>query len=164
MNKFEFLHKDSGISSEDLKKTIKNLDGYRERVNTVAESGGYDADEASINLSIDGEISDRVNSLVARLKTDKLLYIIVVGIGGSNLGTKAIYEGVFGQADVYNKIRRPKIIFVDTLNHGLISEVQNIISQIEVPEEIVLNVITKSGTTTESIVNFEIIFESLKKH
>lgn len=163
MNELEFLYQDGGVSSEDVEKTIKKLEAYQDQVRSIAVSGRYDTPQASINLSVDNKISERVNALIERFKTDSLTYVIVAGIGGSNLGTKAIYEGVFGQTDAYNSTRKPKILFVDTVNSRLVSEVRGIIERLETPEEIVVNLVTKSGTTTESIANFEIIFETLQK-
>jgi len=162
MQELEFSYQNARVSPDEIEKTVKRLNTYIEHMQSVAGSLAYDADEASINLPVDKEISSAVNALVKKLKTDKLAYVIVVGIGGSNLGTKAVYEGVFGRADVYDQSRKPKILFADTVNMGLISEICTIIENLEVPEEVVLNVVTKSGTTTESIANFEVIFEALR--
>jgi len=163
MDELEFSYQDARVSSYEIEKTAKRLNKYIEHIQSVAGFLDYSADEASINLPIDKEISGVVNVLTKKLKTDKLEYVIVIGIGGSNLGTKAVYEGVFGQTDVYDQMRKPKILFADTVNLGLVSEICTIIENLEVPEEVVLNVVTKSGTTTESIANFEIIFEALHK-
>jgi len=163
MRELEFLYKDARVSADAVGKTAKQLEGYREHLRAVLESTDYSAPEASINLPFDKEILRQVNRMVNKFKSDNLQYVVVVGIGGSNLGAKAVYEGVFGQADVYDEDRKPKLLFADTVNQGIVSEICSIIESLDNPEEVVLNVITKSGSTTETIANFEVLFKSLRK-
>lgn len=80
-------------------------------------------------------------------------HIIVIGIGGSYAGTKAIYDALS------HEIKRP-LIFVDTFDeyelHCLIKQIQQAASR---NENILCVVVSKSGTTLETIVNFEVMRE-----
>ena len=65
---------------------------YLKRLQEINTADTYDEDESSINLSDDFELLNEVESLVKEKVTHNLKYILDIGIGGSNLGTKAVYD------------------------------------------------------------------------
>lgn len=133
------------------------LDQYIGAVRGVAESGTYDAPEASINLSVDSELRAQVKAVVAEKVTPALKYIFVIGIGGSNLGTKAIYDALYGYRDIVPE-GRPRLVFVDTTNAVLLRYyTDTILSTLTTADELLLVSISKSGGTTETIANTEIL-------
>lgn len=79
-------------------------------------------------------------------------YFVLVGIGGSNLGAKAVYEAL------YKPGQTPEILFADTVSPVMI---ERIIAKLKTvnKEEVLLNYVSKSGTTLESEHNFEILKE-----
>ena len=98
------------------------------------------------------DILDTVEKLIEEKVTDALRYVFLIGIGGSNLGTKAIYDAL--PFDTYNgKI----LVCIDTVNDRTLDEVQVIISEIESPDELLIISVSKSGGTTETIANTEIV-------
>ncbi|MBI5817103.1 MAG: hypothetical protein HZB09_01620 [Candidatus Yonathbacteria bacterium] len=164
METIKFNYKESaGISSDELNETVKSLDGYRQKLRVVANEMGYDALESSINLPFDEGMHNEIEAVVATLKTPSLKYIIHIGIGGSVLGTQAIYEALVGNYDALLSHRFPKIIFVDTNCSGVIKTIRECIRDLQSPEEVMVHVISKSGTTTETIANFEVIHAILKE-
>ena len=84
--------------------------------------------------------------------------LLVIGIGGSYLGSRAVIEsqkGVF-----YNEINNTKIYFLGTsLDETYISQVLEIIKD----KDVYVNVISKSGTTLEPAVAFRIVKNALLK-
>src|SRR3989344_482754 len=159
----ELIYQDTAdIDPVDLSSGEQELKEYLGLVNKVMESGRYDEPESSINLSFDEGFK---KSLLERVKEEKnpgLKYIVVVGIGGSNLGTMALYQALRGM-DVFMHDKDPKIIFIDTVSPPLIAKAIGFLNnQINSPEEIIVNMISKSGETTETVVNFEIVYETLK--
>ena len=78
-------------------------------------------------------------------KTVKQKYIVVIGIGGSSLGTRAIYEFLKHSND-YNKT----LHFFETTDPILLNST---IKEIDL-EDTFFIVISKSGTTIETISNF----------
>lgn len=169
MKDIEFTYKDSLINQDKINETSNELIDYVEHLSSVTDISGnggikYEESESSINLPFDVELHGKVSEVVERVCTDNLKYIIVIGIGGSNLGTRAIYESLRGQLDSFLVDKLPKIIFLDTVNPTFFEEVCNIINKnIISSDEILLNVISKSGATTETIVNFETIYSFLSK-
>ena len=126
-------------------------------------SGGYTKPNDVIRLPEDPHVLVEAKRVAEAYYSSQLKYVIVIGIGGSNLGTRAVYEGLRGTLD-HLTARAPKIIFLDTVSTTLISDIEEILhNEVSVKEEILINLISKSGTTTESIVNFEMLMGMLAK-
>jgi len=135
---------------------------YSKTLREVADSNNYEHDEASLNLAFDDDILHQVQTLVSQKVTPALTYIFVVGIGGSNLGTKAIYDALYAPYDIV-QTKRPKMLFVDTANDVFLRlYCTEIIPNISKAEEVLVVTISKSGGTTETLANTEIILSALK--
>ena len=151
------------VSAKELLDCKKALMSEIKQMQKVSDLG-YDDDRASINLPIDKEIKNLVNKLVLEKLKLNPKYIVVVGIGGSNLGTIAIQESVFGK--LHNQLKaNVKILYVDTVDSDLVNSVMNILEPVlKSGGNIILNGVSKSGGTTETIANFEILVNLLKKY
>ena len=91
-------------------------------------------------------------------------YILVIGIGGSNLGAKAVYDALRGYFDPLCLGTYPKILFLDTADPTFLKAVAKFLSEeIKSQNEIIVNAVSKSGETTETIFNLEGVAEILKK-
>lgn len=130
---------------------------------SVKKSGTYDTHEDSIRLPLDAGVLAEVQRNIERYFTTQLRYVIVVGIGGSNLGTEAIYDALRRERDgVHNSY--PQLIFLDTVSTKLFLDIERVLDlDVSYAEEIVVNLISKSGGTTESIANFEMLYGYLQK-
>lgn len=111
----------------------------------------YDKEEFSLIQSTAKDI--RKNSDV----------FLVVGIGGSYLGARAAIEMLNGS--FYNELNKekrngPKIYFV---GHNMSTRYINQLLEIIEGEDISINVISKSGTTTEPAIAFRILKEYMEK-
>ena len=165
MDALEFRYRESaGVEATVVSGKLQTLESYTEKLRAVVENLDYEADEASLVLPSDTTISEQVRLVVERKKNDQLKYIVVVGIGGSNLGTYAIYQALFGVEDAFIADRLPKILFADTVSAALIQSLRTILEQAQSAEEIVVNIISKSGTTTETVANFELLHACLSEH
>lgn len=87
--------------------------------------------------------------------------LIVIGIGGSYLGARAAIEFVKGQ--MYNSIRAkgtPEVYFVGSnISSSYLNDVVQIIGE----RDFSVNVISKSGTTTEPAIAFRIFKKLAEK-
>src|SRR3990167_2549839 len=153
----------ASISLGELNATAESLKGYQEKLRAIVQETGYTAPESSINLPFDEGMHNEIEATALKFKTPSLKYIIHIGIGGSVLGTQAIYEALVGSYDALVPNRLPKIIFVDTNCSGMIKIIRDLFRVLQNPEEVVIHVVSKSGTTTETIANFEIIYAFLKE-
>ena len=155
----EFRHQDtSRIRQPEIEATAQAALPYVQLLNNVAASKDYTYHESFINLPFDEKLISSILKVKKEKTTDQLRYIIDIGIGGSNLGTKAIYDALYGYFDIIEPNRFPKIIFSDTNDPEFLTHLQRfLITEIKDPAEILFSVISKSGTTTETIVNLEFL-------
>lgn len=122
----------------------------------------YMSPEASLRLPFDEILFDRSRVLSERLVGEKLDYILHIGIGGSNLGARALYEATMGTFDA-GVSSAPKMFFADTCEPGFLAGITSmLLSEISEKEEIIIIVASKSGTTTETVVNASVLVSALE--
>lgn len=145
---------------------VATLTPYISHLAEVIRLGGYDAPEASINLSGDSTIQDRVKEVVAQKKTSTLTHVFVVGIGGSNLGTQAVYDALYTPADRTGiPHTHPRLLFIDTVHAVQLRQyIEHLLPTFTNPDEVLVISISKSGNTTETIANTEILINALNTH
>lgn len=154
----------AGFKAEELESVAERLSEYQEYLNKILGESSYDAHECSVNLPIDQNFISLVKETKKKKISKDLKYFVVIGIGGSNLGTKAIYDALYGFFDPIDPGHFPKLLFLETTNPQQLEQMNLFLEKnIKNPEEILFNVISKSGTTTETIANFEIVGETFKK-
>ncbi|MBY0538000.1 hypothetical protein K2P47_01225 [Patescibacteria group bacterium] len=127
---------------------------YIETLKAALEMGQYIVPESSINLPSDTKALEEVEAMVTKKVSSDLRYIFVIGIGGSNLGTKAIYDAL--QTERHND---RELVFIDTVSAVQLQKTKTIISELSKPDELLLISISKSGGTTETLANTEILTE-----
>ncbi len=163
MNSLQFKYKDSCLIDErEIEEVGQRLIPEIEHLQDEI-GNGYATEYGSLNLPFDAELRDQVEALVKQKELLQPTSIVVIGIGGSNLGTVAIQEAIYGA--FYNQ-KNPaiKIYFADTVDPRYIDDIVQLVRQeLKNGHNILLNVVTKSGTTTETIVNFEIFLNLLKE-
>ena len=100
-----------------------------------------------------------IKSAAQKIQSDSDV-LIVVGIGGSYLGARAVIE--FVKSQNYNLLKKstPDIYFAgNTISPRALAELREMIGD----RDFSVNVISKSGTTTEPAVAFRILKEMLEK-
>ncbi len=133
-----------------------SLSSYITQLRSVADTGSYGAPEASINLPLDEDLLAQVETLASGFRTPDLRYVFVIEIGGSNLGTKAIYDALYGARDAVPHLQ-PRLIFVDTNDSELLTSYRDLVWTCTHVTECLLISISKSGGTTETLANTEIL-------
>ena len=81
---------------------------------------------------------------------------VVIGIGGSYMGAKAVIEAL---SPIYNR-KKPEIIF---LGNNLCSEEYYETLEYIKDKEVIVDVISKSGTTLEPSIAFSLIMDVMKE-
>lgn len=159
----KFLREHSLAEEQDIRAIGEQLVPYIQHCGTIASADSYDAPESSLRLPHDDIIARNVLNAVKGKVSPQLKYIVLIGIGGSNLGAKAVYDAKFGYADILNPDRFPKIIFAESLDAPYVSRLARFLQERAIsPEEILLIMASKSGGTLETIANAEYILGSLK--
>jgi glucose-6-phosphate isomerase len=135
------------------------------RMSTISSqrSGAYDSHLDLIRLPNDPHMLIEVKRMAERVYTSRLRYVIVIGIGGSSLGTEAVYHALRGTLDALSE-HLPKLIVLDTLSSLQLTGLDEILLAGNVfPDELLINIVSKSGTTTETISNAEYVLDMLTK-
>lgn len=158
-----FSYKDtSQLDEQTLLSSAELLQEYRVQLTEVAGSSTYAVPESCLCLPRDTGYARKIESFAQNFINPALRYVFVIGIGGSNLGTKAIYDALYGNVDVIASQRYPKIIFLDTVEvNFLINAKKLLTSLLDKPESFVINLISKSGGTIESLFNFHALMQDI---
>ncbi len=148
------------------KEEIDNMVGFaRESHHALHEKRGPGSDYLGwINLpgEIDSEELARVHLLAKKIQESSDVFI-VIGIGGSYLGARACIEGL--SHTFYNNLpkekrKTPEIYYVgQNISSSYISDLFDAIGD----KDISINVISKSGTTTEPAIAFRIFKEYIEE-
>jgi len=110
-------------------------------------------------VNYDKEEFSRIKKAAEKIKGDTDVFI-VIGIGGSYLGARAAIE--FLQSPLYNNMKKdtPDIYFAgNTLSPSAINELLALCEG----RDVSVNIISKSGTTTEPAIAFRVFKEFLEK-
>ena len=163
MDDLIFSFQDSLIPDEEIDGVGTWLGGVVQSMKNVA-SMGYDDDRASINLPFDNKAVDKVRGVVESKKELKPTCLVVVGIGGSIRGTKAVQEAVSGKLR-NQRDSEMKVLYASNPDPYIIRDIRGIMeSTLKKGDNVVLNVVSKSGTTTETMANFQLLVDLLRKH
>jgi glucose-6-phosphate isomerase len=159
----KFSYENSNVTDAEIASSAKRLEQYRNELSHIISDSLYENDEASLCLPGDSRIYDEVLSVYQTKNVDKLKYVILIGIGGSNLGAKAVYEAICGEFDKYSVAKHPRLLFLDTTSTRELNAILKLLDSVEDENEILVNIISKSGETTTTIVNAEIVIDKLVK-
>ncbi|MCK9224254.1 MAG: glucose-6-phosphate isomerase [Candidatus Muirbacterium halophilum] len=105
------------------------------------------------------QLCDKINTLVKKYKDKNIKNFVVIGIGGSSLGNITINDAINGKLYNEKKKNTPNIYFADNVDPEKLSDILEIIN----PSETLFNVITKSGSTAETMSNFMLFYNTLEK-
>ena len=139
---------DPSLFSSVLQESIDAFCRVKEAYQTMTSPLGW----FSLPEDYDKEEFDRIVKTAKAIRS-RCDVFIVIGIGGSYLGARAAIE--FVQGPLHNKIRSdgPEIYFAGTSVDG--DYLQNLVSICQ-DRDVCVNVISKSGTTTEPAIAFRV--------
>jgi len=163
METLKLFYEDALVPKDRILKTAEEIMPEIEKARSVI-SKGYDDDRAFINLPDDEETLSIVKRTIEEKLSLQPEFLIVIGIGGSNLGTLAVQEAILGK--LYNlSASTIKVLYADTVDSALISSIINLVKPtLKRNGNVLLNVISKSGITTETVANFRILIDLLRKY
>ncbi len=113
-------------------------------------------------VDYDKEEFDRIKKAAAKIQSDSEV-LLVIGIGGSYLGARAAIE--FLRHSFYNAVSKeirktPEIYFVgNSISSTYIKHLMDVIGD----RDFSINMISKSGTTTEPAIAFRVFKEMMEK-
>lgn len=135
-------------------KSFEYAKMHLESLNTGQGAGNDFLGWINLPQSLSEEDIDDINLTADSLR--KLDAVVIIGIGGSYLGSKAVIESLSPSFDR----EKPEILFA---GHNLNGTYHNELIEYLKDKEFGIIVISKSGTTTEPAIAFRLLYSEMKK-
>ena len=145
------------VKFDNLDILDEDILSYQDRVNKIVDDlnnrkNKIDDFVGWLNVDIDKEEIDKIKTTALKIRKQAQV-LLVIGIGGSYLGARAVIEALGND-------KKLEIIYV---GHNLSSDyIQSVIDYIK-DKDFAINVISKSGTTTEPAIAFRIFREIMEQ-
>lgn len=159
---FSCKHAAPFLSERELQALAPEVELAHERLHSRTGLGSDFLGWIDLPKDYDREEFDRVREAALRIQGDSEVFV-VIGIGGSYLGARAAIEMLshsFYNLLPHKERQTPQVFFVGHAISGTyLTELLEIIGD----RDFSVNVISKSGTTTEPAIAFRVFRELLEK-
>ena len=148
------------VKQDEIDAILPEVIAAQDTLNNANGKGNDFLGWITLPEEIDEDMIARIKRDAAEIATKAQIYV-VIGIGGSYLGARAVIEALQTDLEVLDKSRKnPYIIYAGhTLSEDYYSQLINILNNYDYA----LTVISKSGTTTEPAVAFRILKNHIEK-
>jgi glucose-6-phosphate isomerase len=164
MKSLRFRYTDcSRVPAHEMNMLHKKLEPEIKRLQHAATKQ-YATPYASINLMNDEQMLLRLQAVIQEKQQLKPTIMVVVGIGGSNLGAMAVHHALQGMS--YNETNpQLKVYWADTVDADHIYRISEQMEHaLQANEHVLITIISKSGSTTETAANAQVLLALLKKY
>ena len=147
------------VSPNELKGLQPLIEAAHRELHEKSGLGNDFLGWVDLPTNYDKEEAGRIIKAAEKIKSDSQI-LIVIGIGGSYLGARAAIELL--RSPFYNNLKKdtPDIYFVgNNINPTYLNEVLSICDG----KDFSVNIISKSGTTTEPALAFRVFRELLEQ-
>ncbi len=145
------------VNDDDIKAIAPEVTAATELLNSRTGAGNDFLGWIDLPVNYDKEEFARIKSAAEKIRNDSEV-LVVIGIGGSYLGARAAIE--FCKSQNRNLYEKPQIIFAgNTLSSAALAEAVALCEG----KDFSVNVISKSGTTTEPTIAFRVFKDLLEK-
>ena len=147
------------LSTSYEEELTSRLQEAQEKLQTGSGAGGEFTGWVHLPESYDREEFARILAAAKRIQSDSQA-LVVVGIGGSYLGARGVIDCLCSPNYNLKKKSTPNVYFIGNgLSADALQETLDLVSDVDFS----VNVISKSGTTTEPAVAFRFFREALEK-
>ncbi len=127
---------------------------YNRFLGEVFQAKKYDVPESVVYTPFNPAHAERASEIAEKLLP--LKHLVVIGIGGSSVGIEALYHALKSDTT-------PALHILDMLDEERVDRTLTLLKQVAL-EDIALAVISKSGTTTETLANADVCLTALHDH
>ena len=159
---FDYSKATSFVSENEVDLMKKITMDAKETLVSKTGAGNDFLGWIDLPVAYDKEEFPRIKKAAAKIQSDSEV-LLVIGIGGSYLGARAAIE--FLRHSFYNMIpkevrKTPEIYFVgNSISSTYIKHLMDVIGD----RDFSINMISKSGTTTEPAIAFRVFREMMEK-
>ena len=157
---FDYSKTAGFISAEEVKNMKAGVECAKEVLTSRTGAGNDFLGWIDLPVDYDKDEFARIKKAAAKIQSDSDV-LLVIGIGGSYLGARAAIE--FLTHSFYNVLdkgtrKTPQIFFVgNNISSKYIKDLQDVVRD----KDFSINIISKSGTTTEPAIAFRVFKEML---
>jgi len=144
------------LSKFQLSSLQKKVSACHDMLHNKTGEGSDFTGWVDLPVDYDKEEFGRIKAAAEKIRKQADV-LIVIGIGGSYLGARAIID-MF--KDPFRKTTKTEIVF---LGQNMSSEYMESLLHYIIDKDVAVNVISKSGTTTEPAIAFRIIKEFMER-
>jgi len=151
----------SGIEPQEILEYKQEVENIHKNLHSRAHNENDFVGWIDLPTNYDKEEFSRIQEAAKRINEDSDI-LLVIGIGGSYLGARAVIESLTSSFDNMldeSQRKHPRILYA---GHNLSSNYINELIEAIGDKDFSINVISKSGTTTEPAVAFRIFREMLE--
>ena len=141
------------ITDEEYEGMCKRVEQAHEMLENKSGKGSDMLGWIDLPANRDEEEIERIKKCAERINKQADVFV-VIGIGGSYLGAKAVidlFDSTFSNLQTYSERKHPQIIFAGNNLSG--KYLRNLVEYLE-DKDFAINVISKSGSTLEPAVTF----------
>ena len=153
--------KNTGVDQKAVMKYKEKVEQIHEELHKRANDEKDFIGWLELPTNYNKEELERIKASAKRIQEDSEV-LIVIGIGGSYLGARAVIESLTNTFDNMlseEKRKHPQILYVgNNLSPNYINDLIEVLGT----KDFSVNVISKSGTTTEPAIAFRIFREMLE--
>ena len=161
MSNIKLNLENSGVNEKDILKYSQQVYDIHNKMNENADNNDEFLGWINLPTKYDKKEFSRIKQAAEKIRKDSDI-LVVIGIGGSYLGARAVIESLthtFSNMIPVEKRKAPKILYAgNNLSPTYINDLIEVIGD----SDISINVISKSGTTTEPAIAFRIFREILE--
>jgi glucose-6-phosphate isomerase len=160
MIKIDTRHLEKFVSTQEINEIAPEIAKAQKVLNTATGRGNDFLGWVNLPTEIDDELINKIQQDADAIAAKAQIYV-VIGIGGSYLGARAVIESLQNELAVLDPNRkRPYIVYAGhTLSEDYYSQLLSILDKFDYA----MTVISKSGTTTEPAVAFRILKSHIEK-
>ena len=153
--------KNAGIDKKEIMKYKEQVENIHKDLHSRRDNEKDFVGWLDLPTNYDKKEFKRIQTAAKRINKDSDI-LLVIGIGGSYLGARAVIEALsssFYQMQTLKQRKHTLVLFVgNNLSPNYINDLIDIIGD----KDFSINVISKSGTTTEPAIAFRIFREILE--
>ena len=161
MAKVSLNLKNSGITMKSIMEYKEQVENIHKDLHRRANNENDFVGWLELPTNYDKEEFKRIKKVAKKIKKESDV-LLVIGIGGSYLGARAVIETLTSSFNNLLSARQRKYPQVLYVGNNLSSNYMNELIEYVANKDFSINVISKSGTTTEPAIAFRIFREILE--
>ncbi len=158
------IYSDKGLCTKDDNALLERLGPRIDQLAKASIDHTYNSPETCLATPTDRKVIEKVVA-TTRVLVGDLRLVLVVGIGGSDLGARAVYDALLGYRSAVDPTHVPRLVFIESVEPEILELLYSHLGDMAPePEHVAVVVASKSGQTVETLVNAAVVLNTLEQH